>query len=139
MGTGNRLRAKGEKIIFDTEDGDKEYLIKTIKNEQLLEIQGFWDKKDDPKASAKANTLFVKYSLNRSPKIENGTEEPFDDDEIAQMETNFLLQVLEVAARVNGLEKAISFQQRALEDKSDGKSAYERNLELLNRNPAKKL
>ena len=110
---GCRLRAKGEKIIFDTEDGEKEYLIKPIKNEQLLEIQELWDKKEDTKAQAKANTLFVKYSLNRDSKIVAGTEEPFTDDEIAQMETNFLIEILEVAARVNGMEKMVSFQQRS--------------------------
>ena len=135
----NRLRAKGEIVKFDTEDGEKEYLIKPIKNEQLLEIQEFWDKKDDPKASAKANTLFVKYSLNRDPKIENGTEPPFDDEEVAQMETNFLLQVLEVAARVNGLEKAISFQQRSQQGQSAPSNQPKDILASLNSNPRRTL
>lgn len=112
---GCRLRAKGQIVKFDTEDGEKEFLIKPLKNEQLLEIQELWDKKESKEAQNKANVLFVKYSINRDPKIVDGTEEPFTDEEIEQMETNFLIQIMETAAKVNGLEKAMEFQKKKME------------------------
>lgn len=116
MNQGSRLRAKGEKIIFDTEDGQKEYLIKPLTNAEFLELQELWDKKEQNKA----NTLFVKYSLNRDPKIlkymidpkAEGTEKPFEDEEIAQLETPFLIQIMERASKVNGIDKMLDFQRR---------------------------
>ena len=116
MNQGSRLRAKGEKIIFDTEDGQKEYLIKPLTNAEFLEIQELWDKKEQ----TKANTLFVKYSLNKDPKIlkymidstAKGAEKPFEDEEIALLETPFLIQIMEIASKVNGIDKMIDFQKR---------------------------
>lgn len=116
MNQGSRLRAKGEKIVFDTEDGEKEYLIKPLTNSEFLELQGLWDKKEEKKA----NTLFVKYSLNRDPKIlkylidpkAEGAEKPFEDEEIAQLETPFLIQIMEIASKVNGIDKMLDFQKR---------------------------
>lgn len=136
-----RLRAKGEKVVFDTEDGKKEYLIRPLRNEQLLEIQELWDKKEDSKAQAKANTLFVMYSLNRDDKIVNGSEESFGEEEVKDMETPFLLDIMETAARVNDMEKAVSFQKRTQEGLAGVplKSSAKDTLEYLQSNPKRTL
>ena len=104
-----RLRAKGEIISFDTEEGIKEYRIKPIKNEQLLEITDLGEKNKGMEAAL----LMAKYSLNRDSKIENGTEEPFDDEEIKQMEVSFLIPLLKKCAEINGLGDMFDFQARA--------------------------
>lgn len=105
---GSRLRAKGEKIVFDTEDGQKEYLIKPLRNEQLLEIQELWDSKKQ----TDANIKFVMYSLNRDPKIEAGTEPYFTEEEIKQMETPFLIEIMKTASKVNGIDKMVEFADK---------------------------
>ena len=54
---GSRLRAKGEKIEFDTEDGKEEYTLYPIKNKQLLEVTELADKKEGIKAAIKNNRV----------------------------------------------------------------------------------
>lgn len=143
---GSRLRAKGEKIIFDTEDGKKTYILRPLKNRQLLEIVELGDKKD-PKSGMQATIKLAKYSLNRDKKIQDGVEESFTDEEIEDMETPFLMQILKLAVKINGLETVMDFQVR------DGagqltpnpsvpmsrNDILDRNLQALNRNPAKKV
>lgn len=140
MGKGSRLLAKGEKIIFDTEEGEKIYTLKPLKNYQLLEIT----EKGEQKKGMEATMLMVKYSLNNSPEIVNGIEQPFDDEEIKEMPTPFLLQTLKLAAKLNGLEEMFDFQAR-----EQGKGLTTPNpsqpeskpdiFEVLNKNPVKKL
>ena len=48
---GSRLRAKGEKVTFDTLDGEVTYEIFPLKNEQMLEISELWDKKKQKEAN----------------------------------------------------------------------------------------
>ncbi len=134
---GSRLRAKGEKIIFDTEDGKKEYELRPIKNKQLLEVVELADKKEGLKAAL----LLAKYSLNRDPKIVNGTEKPFTDEEMEETDAPFLMQIMEKAAKLNGMGDAFDFQMREkkLPEQVSKKSHYEKNLELINKNPAKKI
>ena len=133
---GSRLRAKGEKIIFDTEDGKKEYELRPLKNRQLLEIVELADKKEGLKSAI----LMAKYSLNADPKIVNGTEEPFTDEEMDEMDSPFLIQILKTAAEINGLGDMFDFQLRG------GKQSLDPNLkesenpyEVLNKNPVKRI
>ena len=133
---GSRLRAKGEKIEFDTEEGKKTYELKPLKNKQLLEIVELADKKENMKSAI----LMAKYSLNADPKIVNGQEDAFDDEEMNEMDAPFLLQILKIAAKINGLGDMFDFQLREgnqLPDPSSKKS--ENPYEVLNRNPVKKL
>ena len=134
---GARLRAKGEKIVFDTVNGKKTYELRPIKNKQLLEVV----EKADKKESMKAALLLAKYSLNRDPKIENGTEKPFTDEEMEETEAPFLIQIMEKAAKINGLGDVFDFQMKgkAPPEQDSTKSPYEKNLEALNKNPAKKI
>ena len=135
---GARLRAKGEEIVFDTADGKKTYELRPIKNKQLLEVV----EKADKKESMKAALLLAKYSLNRDPKIENGSEKPFTDEEMEETEAPFLIQIMEKAAKINGLGDAFDFQLKGKEappEQDSTKSPFEKNLEALNKNPAKKI
>ena len=139
---GCRLRAKGEKIEFDTENGKKTFELRPIKNKQLLEVTEIADKKQGLKAAM----LMAKFSINADPKIKNGQEDAFDDEEMDDMPAPFLLQIMRVAAKINGLEEMFDFQlksqqgQLAQESQPDSKEAIlDRNLEALNRNPAKKV
>ena len=100
-----RFRAKGEKIEFDTDEGKKEYLLKPLKNKQLLEIVELGEKKEGIKAAL----IMAKYSLNADPKIINGTEKPFTDEEMEEMEAPFLLQIMKKTAKLNGLEDMFDF------------------------------
>ncbi len=139
---GSRLRAKGEKIEFDTEDGKKTFELRPLKNKQLLEVTEVADKKEGIKAAM----LMAKFSLNADPRIKNGEEDAFDDEEMEEMEAPFLLQIMKVAAKINGLEDMFDFQlksqqgQLTQESQPDSKKGIlDENLEALNRNPAKKL
>ncbi len=139
---GCRLRAKGEKIEFDTENGKKTFELRPIKNKQLLEVTEIADKKQGLKAAM----LMAKFSINADPKIKNGQEDAFDDEEMDDMPAPFLLQIMRVAAKINGLEEMFDFQlksqqgQLAQESQPDSKETIlDRNLEALNRNPAKKV
>ena len=139
---GSRLRAKGEKIEFDTEDGKKTFELRPLKNRQLLEVTEVADKKEGIKAAM----LMAKFSLNADPRIKNGEEDAFDDEEMEEMEAPFLLQIMKVAAKINGLEDMFDFQlksqqgQLTQESQPDSKKGIlDENLEALNRNPAKKL
>ena len=139
---GSRLRAKGEKIEFDTEDGKKVFELRPLKNKQLLEITELADKKEGIKAAM----MMAKFSLNGDPRIKNGEEEAFNDEEMEDMDAPFLLQIMKVASKINGLEDMFDFQlksqqgQLAPESQPDSKSKIlDRNLEALNRNPAKKV
>ncbi len=136
MVKGCRLRACGEKIIFETEEGKKEYFLRPMKNKQLLEITELGEKEQGIQAAI----LMAKYSLNADPKIVNGTEEPFSDEEMDELETPFLLQIMKTAAKINGLGDMFDFQLR------EGKQQLDPNLkksgspyEVLNKNPVKKL
>ncbi len=137
MGKGSRLRAKGKEIKFETEDGIKTYLLRPIKNEQLMEVAELGDKKKGFEAAM----LMAKYSINRDPKIENGTEEPFDDAEIKDMDSPFLIQIMKEAAKLNGLGDVFDFQQRGVgtSQPTDPKNPLEKDLDYLNKNPAKKV
>ena len=137
---GSRLRAKGEEIEFDTEDGKKKYKLRPIKNKQLLEVTELADKKEGIKAAM----LMAKFSLNADPKIKNGEEDAFDDEEMEDMEAPFLLQIMKVAARINGLEDMFDFQLKSQQgqlaqnsEPMSKKDILDKNLEALNRNPAK--
>ena len=139
---GSRLRARGEKIVFDTEEGKKEYELRPLKNKQLLEITELADKKEGIKSAM----LMAKYSLNADPKIKNGEEDAFTDEEMEEMETPFFLQVMKIASKINGLEDMFDFQKRVQEGQlgsvtkpESKKDILNENLEALNRNPAKKL
>ncbi len=133
---GCRLRAKGEKIEFDTEEGKKSFFLRPMKNRQLLEITELGEKKQGIQAAI----LMAKYSLNADPKIVNGTEDPFTDEEMNEMETPFLLQIMKVSARINGLEEMFDFQLRGGKQALDPNSKnLENPLEVLNKNPVKKL
>ena len=131
---GSRLRAKGEKVEFDTEEGKKTYELRPLKNKQLLEVVELADKKQGLKSSI----LMAKYSLNADSRIVNGTEEPFTDEEMDEMDTPFLLQILKIAAKINGLEDMFDFQLRAGSQLSDSKKP-ETPLEVLKRNPVRTL
>ncbi len=137
---GSRLRAKGEKIVFDTEEGKKVFELRPLKNKQFLEVLELADKKEGLKSSM----LMAKYCLNEDPKIKNKQEDAFDDEEMEDMPAPFLFQIMKVAARINGLEELFDFQlkgqegQLAQESQPDSKKGIlDRNLEALNRNPAK--
>ena len=131
---GSRLRAKGEKIEFDTEDGKKVYELRPLKNRQLLEITEIADKKQGMKSAM----LMAKYSLNADPRIVNGTEEPFTDEEMEELESPFLLQILKIVAKINGLEEMFDFQLRGGKQQLDPNSKKsETPLEVLNKNPVK--
>ena len=137
---GCRLRACGEKIELETEDGKKEYELRPLKNKQLLEVVEVADKKEGVKAAI----LMAKFSLNASKKIVEGIEEPFTDEEMEDMDTPFLLQILKIATKINGLEEMFDFQLRAQQGMSPSqpeskKDILNKNLELLNQNPSKKL
>ena len=139
---GSRLRAKGEKIVFDTEDGKKTFELRPIKNKQLLEVTEIADKKE----GLKAVMLMAKFSLNADPRIKNGEIDAFDDEEMEDMDAPFLLQIMKVATKINGLEDMFDFQlkgqqgQLAQDSQPDSKKGIlDRNLEALNRNPAKKV
>ncbi len=139
---GSRLRAKGEKIVLDTVDGKKEFELHPMKNKQLLEVVELADKKQGLKAAI----LMAKYSLNADPKIVNGEVDAFDDEEMDEMEAPFLLEILDIAAKINGLEDMFDFQQRGQQGQLDSATKPEskgnildKNLEAINRNPAKKL
>ncbi len=139
---GSRLRAKGEKIEFDTEDGKQTFELRPLKNKQLLEVTELADKK----AGIKAAMLMAKFSLNADPKIKNGEIDAFDDEEMDEMDAPFLLQIMKVASKINGLEDMFDFQlksqqgQLAQDSQPDSKKEIlDRNLEALNRNPAKKI
>ncbi len=131
---GSRLRAKGKKIEFDTEEGKKEYELRPLKNKQLLEVTEIADKNEGIKAAM----LMAKYSLNADPKIVNGQEDAFDDTEMEEMDAPFLIQILKIAAEINGLGDMFDFQLRG------GKQVLDPNLkklgnpyEALNKNPVK--
>lgn len=133
---GSRLRAKGKKITFDTEEGKKVYELRPLKNKQLLEVVEFADKKENMKAAM----MMAKYSLNADPKITNGQEDAFTDEEMDEMDSPFLLQILKTAAEINGLGDMFDFQLRG------GKQSLDPNLkesenpyEVLNKNPVKKV
>ncbi len=134
---GCRLRAKGEKIELDTEDGKKEYTLKPIKNKQLLVIVEMADKKQELQAAI----LMAKHCLNEDPKIKDGTEEAFTDEEMNEMETPFLLKIMKTAAKVNGLEEMFDFQSRvgsqlpSQESQKESKDTFQ----VLNDNPKVKL
>ncbi len=139
---GSRLRAKGEKIVFDTEEGKKEFELRPLKNKQLLEVTELADKK----AGIKAAMLMAKYSLNADPKIVNGEEDAFDDEEMDDMDAPFLLQIMKIASKINGLGDMFDFQLKSQEGQLAQESqpasvskTLDRNLEALNRNPAKKI
>ena len=139
---GSRLRAKGEKIVFDTEDGKKEFELRPLKNKQLLEVVELAEKKEGLKSSI----LMAKYSLNAGSKIVNGEEDAFTDEEMDEMEAPFLLKILKTAAKINGLDDMFDFQKRVQEGQLDStiqptskKSILTRNLEALNQNPSKKI
>ncbi len=151
---GVRLRAKGEKIVFDTVDGKKEYELRPIKNKQLLEVV----EKADKKESMKAALLLAKYSINRDPRIVKGiieieqhgkitsidgsAEKPFTDKEMEETDAPFLMQIMEKAAKINGMGDVFDFQMKgkeALPEQDSSKSPFEKNLEVLNKNPAKKI
>ena len=118
---GSRLRAKGKKIVFDTEDGKKTYELRPLKNKQLLEIVELADKKENMKSAI----LMAKYSLNADPKIVNGQEDAFDDEEMDEMDAPFLLQILKIAAEINGLGDMFDFQLKG------GKQSLDPNLKEL--------
>lgn len=105
-----RLRAKGETIKFDTADGDKEYMIKPMINEQLLEVVKLGEQNKGMEAAMK----MAKYSLNNHESNimgDSGELEPFDDEEVKAMPSNFLLELLNIAKKVNGLDKMFDFQK----------------------------
>ena len=131
---GSRLRAKGKKIVFDTEEGKKTYELRPLKNKQLLEIVELADKKENMQSAM----LMAKYSLNADPKIINGQEDAFDDAEMDEMDAPFLIQILKTAAEINGLGDMFDFQLKG------GKQVLDPNLkklenpyEVLNKNPVK--
>ncbi len=140
---GSRLRAKGEKIEFDTDDGKKIYEIRPLKNKQLLEIVELADKKKGIESAI----LMAKYSLNADPRIVNGTEDPFDDEEMKELETPFLFQILKLASKVNKLEDMFDFQLRGQGGQpnpnpsmpTSKKPTLKGDLETLNQNPSKKV
>ena len=133
---GSRLRAKGKKIEFDTEEGKKEYELRPLKNKQLLEVVELADKEKNMNAAM----LMAKYSLNADPKIANGQEDAFDDEEMEEMDTPFLLQILKTAAEINGLGDMFDFQLRGGKQSLDPNSKeLENPYEALNKNPVKKI
>ena len=67
----------------------------------------------------KSGVLLIKYTINRDPKIVDGTEEAFTDEEIGEMETNYLTQILETATKLNKLEDAMDFQLKEGRQKPD--------------------
>lgn len=134
MKMASRFRAKGEEIIFKTEEGEKTFNLKPIKNRQLLEVAEFADKKQGLKAAI----LLAKHTINNSTEIVEGIEKPFTDDEMEELESPFLFQLMKVSARLNGLEDMFDFQ-RGVQTQDSGKDPYERNLELINNNPSKKI
>ncbi len=123
MNKGCRLRAKGEKIIFDTEDGKKEFVLMPLKNKQLLEITELGEKAEtESKSGLKAAFLLAKYCLNNNPKVQESEDGPFTDEEIREMETCFLLPLVKKAAKINGMEDLFDFQLRGGRLKPDPKS-----------------
>lgn len=131
---GSRLRAKGKKIEFDTEDGKKTYELRPLKNKQLLEVVELADKKENMKSAM----LMAKYSLNADPKIVNGQEDAFTDEEMEEMDSPFLIQILKTVAEINGLGDMFDFQLKGGKQSLDPNSKeLENPYEVLNKNPAK--
>ena len=133
---GSRLRAKGKKITFDTEEGEKVYELRPLKNKQLLEVVELADKKENMKSAM----MMAKYSLNADPKITNGQEDAFTDEEMDEMDSPFLIQILKTAAEINGLGDMFDFQLRGGKQQLDPNLKESENpYEVLNKNPVKKV
>ena len=102
-----RLRAKGEKIVFDTEDGKREFTLRPMKNKQLLEVMSLAEESNkDAKKGMESAFLMAKYSLNNDLK----DTEKFTDEDIAEMEVCFLMPLLKKASKINGLGDMFDFQ-----------------------------
>ena len=109
----SRLLAKGEKIVFETENGTVEYIIKPMKNKELLEItdraeevKRLTDSKNfaESKKLSKALTLF----MLKSTLIKDDPE--ITDNDLEEMSAVFTIKLLKKIVEVNGLEGLIDFQ-----------------------------
>ena len=96
----SQLRAKGEKVSFETETGLIEYLIKPLKNKELLEVMELAEK-NNSKAMLK---LFLKYSLIKD-------DPSLTDADIEDMDASYLLELLKIISKVNKLEGMFDFQK----------------------------
>ena len=144
MGTGSRVVAKGEEIDYD---GEK-YNLVPLNNKQLLEIQNIVSQAKKENENQKAMEALMEMAVE---SLNNGLKEGEKQWTVEEMEvspTPFLMEVFDCVVRINKLEKMFDFQRKSqayghptlnpLKPESE-KSIYDRNLELLNQNPQKKL
>lgn len=123
----SQLIGKGEKIEFDTENGKVEFLIKPLKNKELLEVIDFAERKDTKDMLLR----LLRFTLQK----DDGS---VTDQEIENMETPFLMQLLKVITKVNGLEGMFDFQaggQSISPPLSFRKQGQDSIVETLNANP----
>lgn len=95
----SQLIGKGEKIEFETENGKVEFLIKPLKNKELLEVVELAEKKDNKSMLIK----LMYYSLQKD-------DPTITEKEIEDMDTSFLLDILKIITKVNRLEGMFDFQ-----------------------------
>lgn len=118
MGKGKILRAKGESIELELEEGKETFKLMPLTNEQLLEIQDIAgdsmkkDEKEQSVAAMESLILLAVHSLN------NGMSNPSEDDKftVNQMKkssTPILIDLFEKATKINKLEKMFDFQQQS--------------------------
>ena len=95
----SRMIAKGEMVSFETENGTVDWVIKPLKNKELLEIIDLAEKKD---TKSMLNKMLM-YTLEKDdPEITM--------QDIENMSASYLMKILKLITKVNGLEGMLDFQ-----------------------------
>lgn len=150
-----KIQSKRELIQFEIDGKEMEKTLKPLKNKQLIEMQELSEKTNklknlEGKINPKTKQVYTEEEIEEVGKeyekrikeiiFKDSFTPPFTNEELDEAETPILLEIMERAVALNGLEKAMAFQERVKAGQtSPSKMSPKDSLASLNANPRQKL
>jgi len=104
----SRLRARPEKVVFETETGDIEYSIRPLKTKEILHMQELVSAKKDTEAFV----YFIYITLKKD-------DPDISEEDVKELEANYLMKLMKVIERVNGMEGMFTEKSEIIKKKSE--------------------
>lgn len=126
MSKASQMRGKGELVKFETEDGEVEWRIKPLKNKELLEITDMAERKQ----TSDMLTKMIFYTLRKD-------DITVTEQEIKEMDSSFLMDLINIIAKVNKLEAMFDFRKSGQSTSPQSSQSVQENslVAQLNANP----